>query len=90
MPAFLAIRFPLQTPGVGERSGGSLGHPNAGGFGDAACTGIDERCDLPDQAGTCGRAAASAPTLTPRGLLLSALLLVSIAAVALRRGMRRR
>jgi len=56
---------------------------------DTACTGIDQRCDLPDQAGTCGRAAASAPTLTPWGLIAAALILTAVAAFALRHRMRR-
>jgi hypothetical protein len=48
------------------------------------------RCNLPGQKGTCASAAASAPTLTPWGLLVAALLLTGVAAFALRYRMRSR
>jgi hypothetical protein len=48
------------------------------------------RCNLAGQVGTCASAAASAPTLTPWGLLGAALVLAGIAGVALRRRMRSR
>jgi hypothetical protein len=48
------------------------------------------RCNLPGQAGTCASAAASAPALTPWGLLGASLVLAGIAGVALRRRMRER
>jgi hypothetical protein len=57
---------------------------------NTACTGPLMRCNLPGQVGTCASAAASAPTLTPWGLLVAALLLASIAGLALRRRMRGR
>jgi hypothetical protein len=48
------------------------------------------RCNLPGQVGTCASAAAAAPTLTPWGLLVAALLLSGVAAFALRYRMRGR
>jgi hypothetical protein len=46
------------------------------------------RCNLAGQVGTCASAAASAPTLTPWGLLGASLLLAGVAAFALRQRMR--
>jgi len=57
---------------------------------DTACTDPLMRCNLPGQLGTCASAAASAPTLTPSGLLIGALLLTGVAAFALRHRMRSR
>jgi hypothetical protein len=48
------------------------------------------RCNLAGQVGTCASAVASAPTLTPWGLLVAALLLTGVAAFALRYRMRGR
>jgi hypothetical protein len=48
------------------------------------------RCNLPGQVGTCASDAASAPTLTPWGLIFAALLLSGVAAFALRYRMRSR
>jgi hypothetical protein len=48
------------------------------------------RCNLAGRVGTCASAAASAPTLTPWGLMLAAFLLTSVAAFALRYRMRSR
>jgi hypothetical protein len=48
------------------------------------------RCNPAGQVGTCASAAASAPALTPRGLLVAALLLSGVAAFALRYRMRGR
>jgi LPXTG-motif cell wall-anchored protein len=48
------------------------------------------RCNLAGQVGTCASDAAAAPTLTPWGLMLGALLLTGVAGVALRRRMRSR
>jgi hypothetical protein len=48
------------------------------------------RCNLAGQVGTCASAAASAPTLTPWGLLVASLVLAGIAGLALRRRMRSR
>jgi hypothetical protein len=42
------------------------------------------RCNLAGQVGTCASAAAAAPTLTPWGLIVAAILLMSVAAFALR------
>jgi hypothetical protein len=56
---------------------------------NTACTDPLMRCNLPGQVGTCASAAASAPTLTPWGLLGASLVLAGIAGLALRRGMRR-
>jgi hypothetical protein len=56
---------------------------------DTACTDPLMRCNLPGQVGTCASAAASAPTLTPWGLLIGSVLLAGVAALALRRQMRR-
>jgi hypothetical protein len=42
------------------------------------------RCNLAGQVGTCASAAASAPTLTPWGLIFAALLMTGVAAFALR------
>jgi hypothetical protein len=42
------------------------------------------RCNLPGQVGTCASDAASAPTLTPWGLLIAGVLLTGVAAFALR------
>jgi hypothetical protein len=57
---------------------------------DTACTGPLMRCNLAGQLGTCASAAASAPTLTPWGLIVAALLLAGVAAFALRYRMRGR
>jgi hypothetical protein len=54
---------------------------------DTACTDPLMRCNLPGEVGTCASAAASAPTLTPWGLLIGSVLLAGIAGVALRRRM---
>jgi hypothetical protein len=48
------------------------------------------RCNLAGQVGTCSSDAASAPTLTPWGLIVAALLLSGVAAFALRYRMRGR
>jgi hypothetical protein len=48
------------------------------------------RCNLAGQVGTCASAAASAPTLTPWGLLVGSVLLAGVAAFALRWRMRGR
>jgi hypothetical protein len=42
------------------------------------------RCNLTGQLGTCASVAASAPTLTPWGLLGAGLLLMGVAGFALR------
>ena len=57
---------------------------------NAPCTGPLQRCDLPDELGSCVSAAAPAPTLTPSGLLATALLLVSAGVFTLRHRMRGR
>ena len=44
---------------------------------NAPCTGPLQRCNLPDELGSCVSAAAPAPALTPWGLIATALLLVS-------------
>jgi hypothetical protein len=51
---------------------------------DTACTDPLMRCNLAGQIGTCASDAAAAPTLTPWGLLVAALLLSGVAAFALR------
>src|SRR5579862_468798 len=56
---------------------------------NAPCTGPLQRCDLPDELGSCVSAAAPAPALTPWGLIAVALLLVSAGAFTLHRRMRR-
>jgi len=48
------------------------------------------RCNLPEQVGTCANAAASAPALTPWGLLIAALVLTGVAGFVLRHRMRGR
>jgi hypothetical protein len=55
---------------------------------NSACTDPLMRCNLAGQVGTCASTAASAPTLTPWGLLGASVLLAGIAGVALRRRMR--
>jgi len=55
---------------------------------NAPCTSPLQRCDLPDELGSCVAAAAPAPALTPWGLIAVALLLVSAGAFTLRRRMR--
>ena len=57
---------------------------------NTACTDPLVRCNLPGQVGTCANAAASAPTLTPWGLIVAALLLTGVAGFALRYRMRGR
>jgi hypothetical protein len=57
---------------------------------DTACTEPLEKCNLSGQGGTCVSAAAPAPALTRWGLLVAAILLVSVAAFALRHRMRSR
>ena len=57
---------------------------------NAPCTGPLQRCNLPDELGSCVSAAAPAPALTPWGLIATALLLVSAGAFTLRRRMRGR
>jgi hypothetical protein len=57
---------------------------------DTACTGPLEKCNLPGEAGKCASAAAPAPALTPWGLMVAAILLVSVAGFALRHRMRGR
>jgi len=57
---------------------------------NSSCTDPLTKCNLPGQVGTCASAAAEAPTLTPWGLVLAAILLASIASVALRQRMRGR
>ena len=57
---------------------------------NTACTDPLMRCNLAGQVGTCASAAASAPTLTPWGLLGASLVLAGIAGMALRRRMRSR
>ena len=48
------------------------------------------RCNLPGQLGTCASAVASAPTLTPCGLLGASVLPACVAGLAVRRRMRSR
>jgi hypothetical protein len=55
---------------------------------DTACTEPLMRCNLAGQAGTCASTAAAAPTLTPWGLIVAAVMLVSVAAFALRHRIR--
>jgi CHRD domain-containing protein len=57
---------------------------------DTPCTGPLTKCNLPGQAGTCASAAAEAPTLTPWGLIVAAILLTGVAAFALRQRVRSR
>jgi hypothetical protein len=57
---------------------------------NAPCSGPLQRCNLPDELGSCVSAAAPAPTLTPWGLLTLALLLAGGGAFALRHRMRGR
>ena len=57
---------------------------------NTACSDPLMHCNLTGQRGTCASAAASAPTLTPWGLLIASLVLASIAGLALRRRMRSR
>lgn len=51
----------------------------------SACNAPADRCDVPGQLGVCVNLAAPAPTLDRSGLITGALLLASIAALALRR-----
>jgi hypothetical protein len=55
---------------------------------DTACTDPTMRCNLAGQVGTCATTAAAAPTLTPWGLIVAAVMLVSVAGFALRQRMR--
>jgi hypothetical protein len=57
---------------------------------DTACTAPGEQCNLAGQIGTCASTAAPAPALTPWGLLVAAVLLISVAGFALRHRMRGR
>jgi hypothetical protein len=57
---------------------------------DTACTGANEKCNVPPQRGTCVNLATPAPALTPWGLILAALSLTGVAAFALRHRMRAR
>ena len=57
---------------------------------DTACTDPLKRCNLPGEVGTCSSPAATAPALTPWGLLIAAALLASVGAFALRQRMRGR
>jgi hypothetical protein len=57
---------------------------------DTACADPLMRCNLAGQTGTCASTAAEAPTLTPWGLIVAALLLTGIAGFALRYRMRGR
>jgi hypothetical protein len=55
---------------------------------DVACTGADQRCNLPGQEGTCVTIAAPAPVLSGTGLLISALLLAAVGTIGLLRNRR--
>jgi hypothetical protein len=57
---------------------------------NSACTDPSMRCNLPGQVGTCASVAAKAPTLTPWGLIVAAMLLTAVAGFALRHRMRGR
>ena len=57
---------------------------------DTACTDPAMRCNLAGQVGTCASTAAEAPTLTPWGLVVGALLLTGVAGFALRYRIRSR
>jgi hypothetical protein len=57
---------------------------------DTACNGPLEQCNLPGQVGTCASVTEPAPALTPWGLVMAALLLTTIAALALRHAARGR
>ena len=57
---------------------------------DSACNGPMERCNVPDHIGMCTGVAQPTPALTPWGLLAAAVLLTSLAALALRRAVRSR
>jgi hypothetical protein len=86
---------PTATP---VPQGGSCATPSQCGTGfcangvccNTACTDPLMRCNLPGQVGTCASDAASAPTLTPWGLLVGSVMLAGIAGMALRRRMRSR
>jgi hypothetical protein len=86
---------PTRTP-IPNGGACTTGPPCASGFCvdlvccDTACTGPLEQCNLPGERGTCSSTAASAPTLTPWGMLVGSLVLAGIAGMALRRRMRSR
>jgi hypothetical protein len=55
---------------------------------DSACSGPMERCNVPGDVGMCTAVTQPTPALTPWGLLAAAVLLTSLAALALRRAVR--
>ena len=55
---------------------------------NSACAGPLDRCNLPDELGTCVSAAAPAPALTPWGLLAASVLLLCVGGWTLRYRMR--
>lgn len=94
-PTSTPTATPTNTP---VPQGGACATPSQCGTGfcvdsvccNTACAGPDERCDAPGQPGTCVSFAAPAPTLTPWGLLVAAILLTGVAGFALRQRMRGR
>jgi len=94
-PTSTPTATPTNTP---VPQGGACSTPSQCGTGfcangvccNSACTDPLMRCNLAGQVGTCARAAASAPTLTPWGLFAASMLLAGIAGLALRRRMRGR
>src|SRR5215472_8192846 len=92
-PTSTPTATPTNTP---VPQGGACSTPSQCGTGfcangvccNSACTDPLMRCNLAGQVGTCARAAASAPTLTPWGLFAASMLLAGIAGLALRRRMR--
>jgi hypothetical protein len=94
-PSSTPTATPTNTP---VPQGGACSTPSQCGTGfcvdgvccDIACTGLQEQCNLAGQRGTCASTTAPAPTLTPWGLLVAALLLSGVAAFALRQRMRGR
>jgi hypothetical protein len=100
-PTMTPSATPTSTPTATATpvpQGGACATPSQCGTGfcangvccNTACTDPLMRCNLADQVGTCASAAASAPTLTPWGLLGASIMLAGIAALTLRRRMRSR
>src|SRR5262250_2076277 len=93
-----ATNTPTATPtNTGIPQGGACATPSvcASGFCangvccNTACNPDFGRCDLPGQRGTCA-GVSPAPTLTPRAFAVAAILLIGVAAFALRRRVVRR
>lgn len=94
-PSFTPTATPTNTP---VPQGGACATPSQCSTGfcvdavccDSACTDPLKRCNLPGEGGTCAGPAATAPALSPWGLLIAAVSLAGLGAFALRHRMRER